>query len=379
MADDDLQKRLFTAARGCTRILSGRRPPTMAEQLAAIQDGGYDLDRAQDIYGGGVVTELEDRVAALLGKPAAAYFPSGTMAQQIALRLWSTRGGNPTVALHPLHHTELHERKAYATLSGLHATWPAGDRRHPTAAEVRANADPFSVLAVELPLREPGFVLPSFDELRDLCQAARDRGAYVHFDGARLWESTPHLGQDLPMIAALADSVYVSFYKSLGALSGAALAGPEDFVAQARAWRHRHGGQIFSQWPAVIGALIGLDRELPRLPEYVAHAKVVAAALATLPGATVYPNPPHTHQFQLWLPYPKEALDTASLALAEQDGIRFVGGWNEQAPGDRCMAEVTIAADALAWTAEDVVSVGKAFLDRAADAAPASAAGAQPA
>jgi threonine aldolase len=364
MADDDLQQRLFAAARGCTRVLSGRRPATMAEQLAALQDGGCDLDRAHDIYGGGIVTELEDRVAALLGKPAAAYFPSGTMAQQIALRLWSMRAAEPTVALHPLHHTEVHERKAYSTLSGLRATWPTSERRHPTADEVRANPDPFSVLAVELPLREPGFLLPTFDELRDLSQAARDRGARVHFDGARLWESTPHLGHDLPTIAALADSVYVSFYKSLGALSGAALAGPPDFIAAARAWRHRHGGQLFSQWPAVVGALIGLDRELPRLPEYVAHAKVVAAALATLPGATVYPNPPHTHQFQLWLPYSKEALDAAALEMAEQERVRFVGGWSEQAPGGRCLAEVTIGADALAWTAEDVVSAGKAFLDR---------------
>src|SRR5215217_5089515 len=172
MADDDLQKRLFAAARGCTRVLSGRRPATMAEQLAVLQDGGCDLDRAQDIYGGGIVTELEDRVAALLGKPAAAYFPTGTMAQQVALRLWSERRGEPTVALHPSHHTEVHERKAYATLSGLRATWPTSEQRHPTAAEVRANADPFSVLAVELPMREPGFVLPTFDELSELCRAA---------------------------------------------------------------------------------------------------------------------------------------------------------------------------------------------------------------
>jgi len=364
--DDDFQKRLLAAARSATRVLSGKRPSTMAEQLAALSETGYDLDRPHDIYGNEIVAELEARVAALLGKPAAAYFPTGTMAQQIALRIWAERAANPTVALHPLHHLEVHERKAYATVSGLRAVWPTAERRHPAADEIRAVPDPFAALAVELPMRDAGFLLPSFAELAELTEAAHARGAAVHFDGARLWESTVFLGRDLPAVAALADSVYVSFYKSLGALSGAALVGPADFVATAKAWRHRYGGQIFSQWPSVLTALAGLDRELPRLPEYVAHARVVAAALATLPGATVFPNPPHTHQFQLWLPYSKAALDRAALELAEEEGIRFTGGWSEQAPGDRCLTEVTVGSDALAWTADDVMAVGKAFVDRAA-------------
>jgi threonine aldolase len=355
---------MYAATRACERVLSGLRPTTVAEQLAKLADSGYDLDRPPDRYGDEIVVELETRVAQLLGKPAAAYFPTGTMAQQIALRIWAERAGNPTVALHPLHHTEVHERKAYATMSGLRAVWPTSEGRQPTAADIRSVAEPFSVLAMELPMRETGFVLPSFAELQEVAQAARDRDAYVHFDGARLWESTPHLGQDLPAVAALADSVYVSFYKSLGALSGAALAGPEDFIAAAKAWRHRHGGQVFSQWPAVLGALAGLDRELPRLPSYVAHAKVVAAALATLPGATVYPNPPHTQQFQLWLPYSQKALNTATVELAEQEHVTFIRGWTEPPPGDRCMAEVSVGAAALEWTAEDVVSVGKSFLNR---------------
>jgi threonine aldolase len=288
------------------------------------------------------------------------------MAQQIALRIWAERAANPTVAVHPLHHLEVHERKAYAMVSGLRAVWPTSERRHPTAEEIRAVPDPFAALAVELPLRDGGFLRPTFAELTEIADAAHARGAAVHFDGARLWESTVFLGHDLPAVAALADSVYVSFYKSLGAFSGAALTGPADFVATAKAWRHRFGGQLFSQWPSVLTAMAGLDRELPRLPEYVAHARVVAAALAALPGATVCPNPPHTHQFQLWLPYPKAALDAATLGLAEQEGVRFLGGWSEQAPGDRCMTEVTVAADALAWTAEDITAVGKSFLDRAA-------------
>jgi threonine aldolase len=366
MAIDEFRQRMFAASRACGRILSGRAPQTIAEQLAGLGDAGLDLDRAPDTYGTGIVEELEARVAALLGKPQAAFFPTGTMAQQVALRVWAERAGNLTVALHPLHHPEVHERKAYAMVSGLRAVWPTAEPRHPSPDEIQAVGDPFSVLAVELPLREAGFVLPAFGELVDLCAAARERGAIVHFDGARLWESIPYLGQDLAAVAELADSVYVSFYKGLGGLSGAALAGPAEFVAAAKAWRHRYGGQLFTQWPAVVSALNGLDHELPRLPDYVAHAKVVAAALAQLPGAVVHPAPPHTQQFQLWLPYPAEVLNEAYAGLAEDDGIRFIGTWSQRPPGDRSMAEVTIGADGLAWSADDVVSVGKIFLDRVA-------------
>lgn len=254
--------------------------------------------------------------------------------------------------MHPMHHLEVHERRAYATLTGLRPIWPTREPRQPTAQEVRDVDEPFGTLLIELPLREAGFILPSFEELTDLVEAARDRGARVHFDGARLWESTPHLGQDLATVAALADSVYVSFYKTLGGISGAALAGSADLIAQARAWHHRYGGQLFQQWPAVLAALIGLDTELPRLDEYVAHAKVIAATLAALPGARVHPNPPHTHQFQLWLPQSAETLNEAVLTLAEQERTWFIGGWRDVS--GLATAEVTITADALAWTPDDV-------------------------
>ena len=351
----------------------------MADQLASLcsagssgsagstgsaGDGGYDLDRVPDVYGGGIVAELETRVAELLGKPAAAFFPTGTMAQQVALRIWSEKAANSTVALHPLHHPEMYERKAFSALTGLRSVWPTTESRQPTADEIRNLDEPFSTILIELPLREAGFLLPIFAELTEMCSAAWERGAYVHFDGARLWESTTYLDADLATISALADSVYVSFYKSLEGLGGAVLAGDEAFVNAAKAWRHRHGGQIFTQWPTVLSALIGLDRELPRLPSYVAHARVVAEALATLPGAVVYPNPPHTHQFQLWLPYPEQALKDATLALAEEEKTRFVGGWSARPPGDRCVTEVTIGSAALEWSAEDVVEVGMAFLKR---------------
>ncbi|MEU4419046.1 beta-eliminating lyase-related protein [Actinoplanes sp. NPDC024001] len=362
MSDNTRQHRL-AAMRACDRILSGIRPVTMRERLADLDAGG-DLDELPDFYGDGPVTVLEERVAGLLGTEAAVWFPTGTMAQQVALRHGADRTGRAAVALHPLGHQEVHERHAYAELTGLRAVWSTAEPRNPTAAEIAALDEPVGTVVVELPLRDAGFVLPTWSELTAAGVAARAAGARVHFDGARIWESTPYLRHSLRQVAALADSTYVSFYKSVDGISGAALAGSAELAAYARAWRHRYGGNVFQQWPAALIALAGLERELPRIPRFVRHARTIAAALSTLPGARVHPLPPHTHQFRLWLPFPARVLDAAVLALAEQEKVWFVGGWRDSDVPGYAMTEVTAAAAALEWTVDDVTEAGHRLLQR---------------
>lgn len=341
-------------------------------QLAADAGTVHDLGEWTDVYGDGVVAELERRTADLLGLEAAAFFPTGTMAQQVALRCWAGRTGNATVALHPLAHPELHERGAFGSVSGLRTVHPTSEPRLPTAREIQEFPEPFGTLMLELPLRDAGFVLPTWQELEAVVAAARDREAVVHLDGARLWECVPHFGHGLPEIAALADSVYVSFYKSLDGLSGAVLAGSDSLVEEARTWRHRYGGQVFQQYPAALSALLGLERELPRLPEYVAHAKVVAGALAdgfadsTAVWSRMRPDPPHTHQFQVWLPYAADVLDEASVLQAEETGVTLFRKWfaAPSGPPGVSFTEVTVAAAGLEWTADDVRGAVREFMKR---------------
>ncbi|MFJ6616108.1 threonine aldolase family protein [Kitasatospora sp. NPDC091335] len=364
--DQSLPHRRRAARRSATRFLSGDRLLSIRErltQLAAL-DGS---DAVPDVYGDdGPVRQLEERTAALLGKEDAVFFPTGTMAQQVALRHHAERTGNPAVALHPLSHIERHERHAHTQLTGLRGLWPTTGQRQPTPAELHALGEPFGTLAVELPLRDPGYLLPTWEELTALVAAAREAGARVHFDGARLWNTTVHFDRPLDEIAALADSVYVSYYKDLGGISGAALAGDAALTSYARTWRHRYGGKLFQQWPAALAALHGLDTVLPLLPDCVRHtATTLAPALAALPGARLHPVVPPTHEFQLWLPHPAEALNAAHLALAEQEGIWFVSHWEDAAPG-LAMAEVSLGEQARSWTADDVTGVGLRFLELAA-------------
>ncbi|MFD9333575.1 threonine aldolase family protein [Streptomyces sp. NPDC060028] len=367
---DELRaKRLVAAGRAAERRLSGSlREDTVGELLAGLT--APDPDEPADLYGDGVVARLERRVAELLGTQDAAFFPTGTMAQQVALRCWAGRTGNPVVALHPMSHPERWEAGALSVVSGLRTVHPTTEPRQPTPQEVRELPEPFGTLMLELPLRDAGFLLPAWEELEELVAAARERDAIVHFDGARLWESTVHFGRSLAEVAALADSVYVSFYKSLGGLSGAALAGSESLVAEARVWRHRYGGQIFRQFPAALSALAGLEAELPRLPSYVAQARVVAQALreafaaAGVPWWRIHPEVPHTHQFQVWLPYEADRLTDAGIRLAEETGTVLFRRWSADGPPGVSMTEVDVTSPGLTWTPESTRAAAAAFLAR---------------
>jgi threonine aldolase len=366
-------RRRRIAHRAADRVLSRSGAlGTVRERLAVLEAAGdvYDLDESADIYGNGVVEALEERTAALLGLEAAAFFPTGTMAQQVALRCWAARTGNPAVALHALSHPEVHERNALSQLSGLRPVRLTSEARQPTADEVSGLAEPFGTLMLELPLRDAGFVLPSWEELTALTEAARERDAVVHFDGARLWESATHFGRPVDEIAALADSVYVSYYKSLDAYGGAAIAGPRTLVDDLRTWRHRYGGDVFQQFPTALSALMGLARELPRLPDYVRHARVVAAALregfaeAGVPWARVHPEVPHTQEFQVWLPYDVDVVAEAAVRQGEETKtLLFARAWDRGGPG-LAVTEVAVGAAGLEWTEQDVRRAAADFVER---------------
>src|SRR5260370_2102962 len=229
----------------CTRFLVGHGPVTAAGLLA-----GIPVDTATDRYGdGGVVAELESEVAGLLGKAAAAFLPSGTMAQQSVLRVHADRRQRRTVIFHPMCHLDRHEGQAYQRLHGVTGR-PAGDPdRLMTIDDLNAIGEPPAALLIELPQRDLGGQQPDWDDLRAQVEWARGRGAAAHLDGARLWESAAGYGRPLAEIAALFDTVYVSFYKGIGALPGCCVAGPADIIAEVREWRQRMGRTLFGPVP----------------------------------------------------------------------------------------------------------------------------------
>ena len=309
----------------CTVFLTNHGPVRAADLLASIP-----ADTVPDRYGdGGVVAELEAEIAGLLGKPAAVYLPSGTMAQQSVLRVHADRRQRRTVVYHPLCHLDRHEDRAFQRLHGLTGR-PAGDPvRLLTAEDLAAIAEPPAALLIELPQRDLGGQQPDWDDLRAQTGWASERGAAAHLDGARLWESAAGYGRPPGEVAALFDTVYVSFYKGIGALPGCCLAGPADVIAEVREWRKRMGGTLHGLWPGAASALSCLRRRLPLMPEYLNHAREIASALRGVPGVRVVPDPPHVSMMHLLLAATQEGFAAAARRLAAEQQIWT---WPQAAP-----------------------------------------------
>jgi threonine aldolase len=222
---------------------------------------------------------------------------------------------------HPLCHLDRHEDRAFQRLHGLTGR-PAGDPdRLLTVGDLAAIAEPPGTLLIELPQRDLGGQQPDWDELRAQTEWAREHGAAVHLDGARLFESATGYGRPLAEIAALFDTVYVSFYKGIGALAGCCLAGPADVLAEVREWRKRMGGTLHGLWPGAASALSCLRRRLPLMPEYLGHAREIASALRGAPGVRVVPDPPHVSMMHLLLTATQEGFAAAARRLAAEQGV----------------------------------------------------------
>jgi threonine aldolase len=314
MADDDDVTRLREQ---CTRFFHGHGKQPAASMLATIPG-----NTVTDTYGeGGVVADLEAEICRLLGKPAAAFLPSGVMAQQAVLRVHADQRSRRTVVFHPMCHLEQHEEQGYQRLHALVGRPAGGRERLLTLADLTAIAEAPAALLIELPQRDIGGQQPDFDDLVAQVGWARERGAAAHLDGARLWESAAGYGRPPAEIAALFDTVYVSFYKGIGALAGCCVAGPEDIVAQVREWRRRMGGTLVGLWPGAASALSCLAVRLPKFPAYLKHARAIAAALADVTGITVIPDPPQTPMMHLLVRATTDGYADAARKLATDRGI----------------------------------------------------------
>lgn len=349
MAADDWRE----VSRACERWLAALRPQSAAEELRAAAAALAD-DEPVDRYGeGAVVSGLERQVAELLGKEAALLFPSGTMAQAIALRIHCDARGSSSIAFHPTCHLELFEEAGYAHLHGLKATLVGHRDAVITLPDVQALRPPLGAVLLELPQREIGGQLPDWEDLCAQVEAIRERGAAVHLDGARLWQVTPFYQRGFAEICELFDTVYVSLYKDLAGLAGALLAGPANVIDQARVWRRRHGGTLPRLFPLAAAARRGFAELLPQMEAFVAHGRAIAAALAPVPGIDVVPDPPQTPMFHLHLRGTPDALFERSLALARDQRVWLLNPLQPTALPGVSRAEITIGEPALAISPEE--------------------------
>jgi threonine aldolase len=343
------------------RFLSRRGTRDAAGELRRLSEA-LAPDTETDQYGeGAVITDLEREVAALLGKEAAIFAVSGKAAQLSALRVHADRRGRTAVAAHPRSHIVEDEKDAIGTLYGLRVARVGALNTPFSAADVDAVREPLAAVVVELPLRRAGYRVPPWDELVAIGDATRRLGAAFHLDGARLWEAAPGYGRTPAEIAALADTVYVSFYKGLQGLAGAALAGDAETIAAARVWIERAGSIPYRAYPYAVAAREGLRRELPRMAEYHVRAALIAAALREVPGIGVSTDPPACNAFAVFLRGDRTALFAARDAVEAAHGIQLFGPNLTATPDPNVWSfELAVGPDTLAI---DVAEIRAAFAD----------------
>ena len=310
------------------------------------------------------VRELEERVADLLGKPEALFFPSGTMAQQVALRVHAERTGRKAFAGHPQSHLHVWENQGYAAVHGLRFH-PVGDRNELFGVnDLKAVHEPLAAVVFELPQRDIGGVLPSFEDLAAQTGWARSSGAAAHCDGARLWEAQTGYDATFAEIAALFDTVYVSLYKGLEGVRGAVLAGDAETIGQAAVWRRRMGGAIVDAWPLAAIALLGMDTNLPRMAEFKQHARAIAEAINADGFAHTTPDVPATPLFHVHLPMSRHDAQQAARNLTEETGIRLFLYARSNPDPRRCSFEVSVGVSGLEFTPREVVELIKGLPSR---------------
>jgi threonine aldolase len=264
------------------------------EMRTAMRRAEVGDDGRTDAHGRGgdpTVNRLEDHAAALLGKEAALFCPSGTMGNLVALATWCDRGD--AAALEPDLHVYRTEKSPFMEkFLGLRPVLYTRDSRGMPEAESFAAAcatQGVRVACVENSHNFGGGICVSLERQQSLACAAKTAGVPVHMDGARLFNAATALHVDARNLAACADSVMFCLSKGLGAPFGSLLCGTGDFIAKAREVRKLLGGGMRQAGIMAAAGLEALKTGICQLAEDHGNAQVLGAALAKYPQLTLTP------------------------------------------------------------------------------------------
>lgn len=348
-------KALFKAFKESNIQLAGhgkRNVKVLKEALHQV-DGYIE----SDIYGSGkIIEDFQNKIAALLGKESAVFFPSGTMAQQIALRIWCDRKNMKKVAYHPLCHLEIHEADGLKELHHIETVLIADKTRVITLEDVMNMEENIACLLLELPQREIGGQLPDFETLVEISKYCREKGIQLHLDGARLLEILPYYQKSAAEICALFDSVYISVYKGIGGIAGAVLAGDNDFTQESKVWKQRYGGNLISLYPYIISANTYLDQRVDKMDQYYRDAMDLAKRFNSCHAVTTIPAIPVSNMFHVHFDASKEEMEHILKEIMETFNVG-ISGYVRETSDHSCNFEVSLGDQYESITEDQLNSV----------------------
>ncbi len=263
-----------------------RPTPEMLEAMAQAEVG-------DDVFGDDpTVNRLQEKVATLLGKEAAIYVPSGTMANQTSIRA-QTQPGDEIIA-HADSHIYHYEGGAPAGLSGCSLRLVGGERGLFAAEDVRAALRPkdshfpnSALIVVENTHNRGGGSIWPVDQIAAIRDVADEGGMRMHLDGELLMNGCVAAGRSPQDYTRYFDTVSICFSKGLGAPVGSAVAGTAETIGRVHRFRKMFGGGMRQAGIIAAGALYALEHNVDRLAEDHANAKRLASALAEMPGVII--------------------------------------------------------------------------------------------
>ena len=334
------------------------RSDTFTRPTPAMRRAMADAEVGDDVWGEDpTIDRLEAGVAERLGHEAALYVPSGTMGNQICLRLAAPPGTE--VLANEDNHILWYEAAAAPVLSGIQLHPIPGPRGMLEVAAARARVRtrrygvPTSAIAVENTHNRAGGAVQPLEVLEGLRALADEAGLHLHCDGARIWNASVASGVPLERYGVLFDSLSVCFSKGLGAPVGSAVVGPSDLVERAREVRHLYGGAMRQAGVLAAAALVALEQNVDRLADDHANARALAETVAAAVPGSVDPGAVDTNmvlldsgRFGTDGPGLVERLEELGVLAADTDPdrVRLVFSYEVSATDGERAAKAVVAA-----------------------------------
>jgi len=302
------------------------RSDTVTRPTAGMRAAMQAAELGDDVFGEDpTVNRLQERVAALLGKEAALFVPSGTMSNQICVKAHTQPGDE--LLCEATCHIYQYEAGGPAVLSGVTCRTLEGDYGILDPTQFEDKIRPINdhlvrtrVVCLENTHNRGGGRVFPLEKIQAISAWARGKGLLMHLDGARLWNAVVATGVPPAEWARNFDSVSVCFSKGLGAPVGSALAGSKDFVTRARRIRKLFGGGMRQAGVLAAAALYALDHHIDRLADDHKNARVIAQAIADTPGLRL--DPPEVESNLIWFEADAELGTAAEVAAAlKQRGV----------------------------------------------------------
>jgi threonine aldolase len=302
------------------------RSDTVTKPSPGMRQAMAEAEVGDDVFGEDPsMNRLQELAAAMLGKEAALFVPSGTMANQIAIKVHTQPGDE--IVMESTNHPFRSESGGLAVLSSVQVQPLVGHRGVLTAAQIAAvirtgediHHAPTRLVCLENTHNRGGGNVYPLDTIRDIHTLTREHGLGLHLDGARLFNATVASGVAATGITQYFDSCTLCLSKGLGAPVGSIIAGSADFIAHALRYRKMFGGAMRQAGFLAAAGIYALEHNIERLAEDHHHAKLLAERICQAKGVRLNPQDVETNILFLELDPDEASLDAFALMHAMQE------------------------------------------------------------